>query len=101
MSPETAAEVQHLTNPTLGWLRLAFHDQTGIDPSKIALGADGLPDITGLPDTITLDTRLAAGIVRRLDAVLVLMRESEAANGSIPADAPDTSPSPASVRGAR
>lgn len=76
MTPETAAEVQHLTNPTLGWLRLAFHAQTGTDPSKVTYDADGLPETNGLPDTITLDTRLAVGIVRRLEEVLALAKAS-------------------------
>lgn len=61
------AEVHHLLNPVIGWMRLAFHSCTGLDPLTVANGANGLPDVENLPGVIpAFGTSAFVSSVRRL-----------------------------------
>lgn len=60
-------DVHHHVNPVIGWLRLAAHDApSSFDPLRVPLAANGLPDLSGLPETVTIKTSTFLASVRQM-----------------------------------
>lgn len=59
-------DIHHHINPVIGWLRYDFANQTNVDPCDVPTGDNGLPDVTGLPETVIIGTGSLVSMVRRL-----------------------------------
>ena len=62
-------DVHHHVNPVIGWFRLRFSQATGgADILTVPSGPDRLPDLTGLPETVAIETRTLVSAVRKMQA---------------------------------